>query len=136
MGQCTAIDPASAIARLGAWLAGDPASPIRRFTPAGADPDAVIDARAIFQQGHRTLAFEATPAFFRPAKGRYGLTDYEKMFCADIRRGPDIFDARGIDRDAGCVVIVRPDQYVADIAALDDFGAIGAAFERFLIPPA
>lgn len=129
-------DTASAIARLGAWLAGDPASPIRRFTPAGADPDAVIDARAIFQQGHRTLAFEATPAFFRPAKGRYGLTDYEKMFCADIRRGPDIFDARGIDRDAGCVVIVRPDQYVADIAALDDFGAIGAAFERVLIPPA
>ena len=31
---------------------GSDASPIKRFTPAGAEPDSVIDVRAIFQQGH------------------------------------------------------------------------------------
>jgi hypothetical protein len=32
-----------------------------------------------------------------PLSGRYGLHDYEKMFCPDRRRGQDIFDLRGID---------------------------------------
>jgi hypothetical protein len=32
--------------------------------------------------------------------------DYEKMFCADIKAGNDIFAMRGVDREAGCMVIV------------------------------
>ena len=71
-------------------------SPIRRATPPGGDFDAVIDLRAVFQQGHRELALEAMPAALTPRKGRYGLIDYEKMFCPDP--GDDIFAARGVDR--------------------------------------
>ena len=51
-----------------------------------------------------------------PTKGRYGLRDYEKIFCPDLKSSNDIFDMRGIDRDRGCVVVVRPDQYVATCA--------------------
>jgi hypothetical protein len=51
------------------------------------------------------------PALLLPKKGRYGLHDCEKMFCADSKSGHDIFGMRGIDRKAGCVVVVRPDQY-------------------------
>jgi hypothetical protein len=29
-----------------------------------------------------------------------------------MKNGPDIFDLRGIGRDNGAIVIVRPDQYV------------------------
>ena len=46
-----------------------PRSPVRRYTPAGADIDSVIDVRAIFQQGHRELAIEAMPAFLLPREG-------------------------------------------------------------------
>ena len=53
------------------------------------------------------------PALLLPQKGRYGLRDYEKMFCTDANGGHDIFEMRGIDREAGCMVVVRPDQYVA-----------------------
>jgi phenol 2-monooxygenase len=67
----------------------------------------------------------------RPAKGRLGLTDYEKVFRADPVR--DIFEMRGIDRSAGCIVIVRPDQYVADVMALDDDARLGRAFAGVLI---
>jgi phenol 2-monooxygenase len=42
------------------------ASPITRFTPAGADPDSVIDVRAVFQQGHRDLAVDAMPSVLLP----------------------------------------------------------------------
>jgi phenol 2-monooxygenase len=50
--------------------------------------------------------------------GRYGLCDYEKVFCADQKRGEDVFAMRDIDRAAGCMVIVRPDQYVGHVLPL------------------
>ena len=83
----------------------------------------MIDVRAVFQQAHRELAIEAMPALLLPQKGRYGLHDYEKMFCADIKSGNDIFAMRGIDRQAGCMVVVRPDQYVAHVLPLDGYRA-------------
>jgi hypothetical protein len=53
-----------------------------RCTPAGADPDSVVDVRAVFQQGHRELAVDKMPPVLLPRKGRLGLIDYEKMFSA------------------------------------------------------
>lgn len=122
----------SAIRALCDFLAEAPTSPMRRFTPAGADPDAVIDLRAVFQQDHRTLEVEAMHPFLLPRKGRHGLKDYEKMFCADPEAG-DIFDMRGIDRARGCMVAVRPDQHVAHVLPLNDFDALAAFFGGFMI---
>jgi phenol 2-monooxygenase len=114
--------PGSRIRRLWEFLASD-ASPIARFTPAGAEPDSVIDVRAVFQQSHRELAVDAMPPVLLPRKGRFGLIDYEKAFCPDPAAG-DIFDLRGIDRDTGCMVVVRPDQYVAHVLPLDGHEAL------------
>jgi phenol 2-monooxygenase len=69
-----------------------------------------------------------------PQKGRYGLRDYEKMFCADIKSGNDIFAMRGIDREAGCMVVVRPDQYVAHVLPLDGYQQLAAYFDGFMRP--
>ena len=85
------------------------ASPVKRFTPAGADPDSVIDVRAIFQQGHRDLAVDKMPSVLLPRKGKFGLIDYEKMFCPDPK-ADDIFELRAVNRETGCMVVVRPDQ--------------------------
>ncbi len=106
---------------------------MRKYTPAGEDIDAVIDVRAVFQQGHRDLAIEAMPSFLLPRKGRYGLRDYEKMFCADLKSGHDIFTMRGIDRERGCMVIVRPDQFVAHVLPLDGYAQLAAFFDGFMI---
>lgn len=108
------------------WMSDDDTSPLRRFTPIGADLDAVIDLRGVFQQPHRSIAVENTHPLLTPKKGRYGLPDTEKMFCADPRF--DIFDRRGIDRQRGCVLILRPDQYVADIQPIDAYDAITRFF--------
>jgi hypothetical protein len=43
--------------------------------------------RVVFQQAHHELAVEGMPALLLPKKGRYGLLDYEKMFCPDIKSG-------------------------------------------------
>ena len=113
------------------FLASD-TSPINRFTPAGAEPDCVIDVRAIFQQGHRELAVERMPPVLLPRKGRFGLIDYEKMFCPDPD-ADDIFDLRGVNREMGCVVVVRPDQYVAHVLPLDGHEALADFFATILI---
>ena len=123
----------SAIAALCNFLSQGRESPVRRYTPAGDDIDAVIDVCAVFQQDHRELAIETMPAFLLPQKGRYGLYDYEKMFCPDLKGGHDIFAMRGIDRDAGCMVVVRPDQYVAHVLPLDAYAQLAAFFDGFMV---
>ncbi len=130
-----AEDAAAASSRLRTlceFLGESPQSPVRRYTPTGADIDSVIDVRAVFQQGHRELAIEAMPSFLLPRKGRYGLRDYEKMFCPDLKSRQDIFDMRCIDRSRGCMVVVRPDQYVAHVLPLDAYAELAAFFAGFM----
>lgn len=122
------------LAGLCAFLADDPASPVRRHTLQDADIDSVIDVRGVMQQGFRDVNITDLPALLRPTKGALGLVDYEKSFCADLKSGQDIFDMRRIDRDKGCVVIVRPDQYVAHILPLDAHAELAAFFSNILLP--
>jgi phenol 2-monooxygenase len=133
VGAGDAAAPGSAIRKLCRFLEGSEQSPLRKFTREGADIDSVIDLRAIFQQGHRELAVEGMPSLLLPQKGRYGLHDYEKMFCPDLAGGKDIFDLRGIDREHGCMIVVRPDQYVAQILPLDAHEELATFFGRFMI---
>ena len=117
------------------FLTESPDSPIRRFTRRDADIDSVIDVRAIVQQDHRTLDAMLLPPLLVPHKGRYGLRDYEKVFCPDLQSGGDIFDLRGIDRAQGALVIVRPDQFVANVLPLDACAELTAYFSRFMSAP-
>jgi phenol 2-monooxygenase len=68
-----------------------------------------------------------------PRKGRFGLVDYEKAYCPDLKSGQDIFDLRGIERERGAMVVVRPDQYVANVLPLDAHDELAAFFGRFLL---
>lgn len=124
--------PGGVVATLCDWLLHHRDSPRVRHTAPGEDVDAVIDVRAVFPQPFRELAFERMPALLRPPVGRLGLCDYEKVFCADTRPGQDIFDLRGIDRAAGALVAVRPDQHVALVLPLHDRAALAAYFTGVL----
>jgi phenol 2-monooxygenase (NADPH) len=81
------------------------------------------DVRAVFQ---RELEVDELPPALLPRQGRFGLIDYEKAFRLDPEQ--DIFDLRGIDRDHGCMVVVRPDQYVAHVLPLDAHDALAECF--------
>ncbi|KAH0033404.1 putative flavin-containing monooxygenase, partial [Aureobasidium melanogenum] len=109
------------------------AETVGKFTPVGADIDSVIDVRGILQQGHASLNINDMPAIVWPQKGRYGLRDYEKSFCAEAVVGyEDIFTARDIDRQKGCIVVVRPDQYVANVLPLTDHDGLEKFFGGFM----
>lgn len=132
-GRADCSAPGSAIHKLSNWLESDPASPVLRHTRSSEDLDALFDFRAIFQQTFDGLAYEDMPSLLKPKCGRLGLQNHEKIFCVDHKGLGDIFDMRGIDRENGCMVIVRPDQYVAHILPLDAFEAFSGFFERILL---
>ena len=131
-GQSDSSNSGSAIHRLADWLETHPNSPIVKHTRQGEDIDAVIDVRAVFQQTFEQLAYEDMPSLLKPKTGKLGLQDHEKVFCVDHKGLGDIFDMRGIDRDKGCMVVVRPDQYVAHVLPLDGFDALSAFFAGVL----
>ncbi len=132
-GQGDDAGSASAIGKLCSYLAQSPQSPLKRYTPAGADLDAVFDVRAVFQQSHHTLPVTAMPELLFPPKGRFGLRDYEKAFCALADASQNIYQLRHVDRERGCLVVVRPDQYIAHIVPLDATEALAAFFNGFML---
>jgi phenol 2-monooxygenase len=109
-------------------LTTSPNSVLRLVTPENADVDSVFDLRAVLQQPHREARLEDLHPLLLPRKGRFGLIDYEKAFTSDT--AADIFTARGIDRERGALVVVRPDQYVAHVLPLDAY----AELSEFLRP--
>ena len=124
-------DSTSDSAQLIHFLAKSESSPVIKYTPEGTDIDSVIDVYGVFQQ--QDLAIEEIPGFLWPAKGKYGLNDYEKVFHAD--QDNDVYTLRGIDRSRGCMVIVRPDQHIANILPLNAQTALSTFFDEFMLVP-
>ena len=111
------------------FIANDASSPVLKYTPKGADIDAVIDTYAVFQQ--QDLSMHDLHGYLWPAKGKYELRDYEKVFHAQT--GNDIYDLRSIDRNQGCVVIVRPDQHIASILPVAAHADLSNFFDEFML---
>jgi phenol 2-monooxygenase len=111
------------------FLANSALSPVQKYTPKGSDIDAVIDTYAVFQQ--QDLSMHDLPDYLWPAKGKYALRDYEKVFQSQDDN--DVYDLRGIDCNRGCVVIVRPDQHIATILPLTAHAEISSFFDAFMI---
>ncbi|MFT4574633.1 MAG: phenol 2-monooxygenase, partial [Marinomonas primoryensis] len=43
------------------------------------------------------------------------------------------YEKRGVDKEEGGIIIVRPDQYVAEILPLHDYQGVTSFFEKVLI---
>jgi phenol 2-monooxygenase len=114
------------------YLAHDANSPILKHTPTGADIDAVISTCGVLQEPHHAIEFMSLPAILRPSKGKFQILDFEKAYCVNHGLNKDAFDSRGIDRDQGCMVVVRPDQYVAAVFPLDAYEELQQFFAGVL----
>ncbi|NIL90100.1 3-hydroxybenzoate 4-monooxygenase [Rhodococcus fascians] len=120
-----------ALTELSSWLLESPDSPIVRFTPQGTDIDSFFDVKVIYQQDHASVDIGAVNPVYLPVGGPFGLVDYEKVFATDP--STDIFTERGIDRD-GAIVVVRPDQYVAQVLPLSATDELATFFAGNMLP--
>ena len=132
-GQDDAGTSGAPVSILCEFLSKSAASLIRLYTPLAANIDAVIDVRAVFQQSHQQLALPGLPKLLFPTKGSYGLTDYEKAFSVVLNPAQNIYTLRGINREQGCMVLVRPDQYIAHILPLSGTAELARFFGGFML---
>ncbi|UWX96942.1 FAD-binding monooxygenase [Arthrobacter zhaoxinii] len=118
----------SPVTELAEWLDTAPDSPLAA-TPEGADRNAWFDVKVIYQQDHTGIDLGAVPAVFKPQVGPFQLDDLAKVYGADPTA--DIYEQRGISRN-GAVVLVRPDQYVANVLPLTATAELAGFFAPLL----
>jgi phenol 2-monooxygenase len=129
-----AADTGGALEDWATWMASAE-SPIARYTPAGADVDAVFDVKAVYRQPFEEIDITRVPGVFTPRTGPLELTDWEKVYASgpSAWTAADIFAERELSRD-GVVVVVRPDQYVAAVLPLTATDELSAFFAGVLLP--
>jgi phenol 2-monooxygenase len=114
-------------------MSSSPESPLARYTRPDEDIDALLDVKVVYPVLHGEVDLGRVPRLFMPITGPFQLIDYEKVYS--LHPDEDIFGARGID-SAGCVVVVRPDHYVAAVLPLTATDELAAFFAQFLVPAA
>ncbi|KAK6706515.1 hypothetical protein SNK05_010393 [Fusarium graminearum] len=109
---------------------------LKRFTPPSARYDSVIEVLTIHASERQCHDLFDFPEVLRPYDEIDGW-DYNKIFVDDksYHEGHgQLYQNFGIKPDEGCVVVLRPDQYVALVGYLDDYEALDSFFSGFMIP--
>ncbi|KAK1529689.1 phenol hydroxylase [Colletotrichum paranaense] len=109
---------------------------LRKVTPANAPLDSVIEVLTIHSAKRTdTELLRDFPDILHPFDSHTGW-DYNKVYVDDESYHEGFGDAYknyGVDKQRGCVVVVRPDQYVAWIGELEDFDDLQKYFEGCLV---
>ena len=127
-------------ARVDAFCKGldSPSSFLHRATPPAKPIDSVIEVLTIHSAKRiETELLRDFPTVLHPFDEHTGW-DYNKVFVDDVSYHEGFGDAYanyGVDKERGCVVAVRPDQYVGWIGELEDFDDLQAYFEGCLVLP-
>lgn len=113
-----------------------PTSFLRRATPPDATIDSIVEVLTIHSSPRTdTELLRDFPEILHPYDEHTGW-DYGKVFVdADSYHEGfgDAYKNYGVDKVKGCVVAVRPDQYVGWIGDLEDFGELERYFEGILV---
>jgi phenol 2-monooxygenase len=108
---------------------------LNKFTPAGKPKDEVFEVLAVhYAPRHRVTIFDF-PEVFRNFSETDGW-DYNKIFADDqsYHEGHGKFyETFGVSPQ-GCIVILRPDQYVSYVGPIDEPDAVTDFFSGFMKP--
>lgn len=120
-------DPSTATAKFlktfGAYL-DSPKSFIKKYTPATARIDSVVDVLLIHASPRYSVEWNDFPSAFKPRDHKKRM-DYFKIFTDDasFHRGHGHAYAKyGIDPKKGAILVIRPDGHVASVQPLTEEG--------------
>jgi phenol 2-monooxygenase len=112
-----------------------PSSFLKKFTPKGQKIDSVIEVLTVHSTPRHDIELLDLPEIFHPFDDRLGW-DYEKVFVDDMSYHEGHGEAYlnyGIEHETGCLVVLRPDQYVGYIGDLEDVEEVKRYFEEILV---
>lgn len=107
---------------------------LRKYTPESARYDSVFEVLTIHSAPRANIELHTLPEVFHPFDEEYGW-DYSKVFVDDesYHEGHgQAYVNYGINKRTGCLVLVRPDQYVSWIGELEDLSDLDKFFEPFM----
>ena len=109
-----------------------PTSFLTKYTPPSSSVDSVFEVLAIHSTPIGDVSIFDFPEVFRRMDEKMGR-DYWKIFAdGKSEASPGVYDVLGIS-SRGCVVLVRPDQYVSYLGSLDDVHALDEFFAQFML---
>lgn len=121
------------VQRLGSTLSS-PESFIRKVTPPGKPTNSVIDILAIHSSPRTAVEFFDFPDIFRALDEETGW-DYSKIFVDDVSYHEGhgkAYEGYGVGPE-GCLVVLRPDQYVGFVGELEDVKGVEKYFGEFMV---
>lgn len=126
------------VSTFSAYLASS-GSVLRRFTPKGEQNNSIIDVVTIHSNPLEALEFFEFPEMLRPYDEQKGWA-YDQIWsdseCAwDRHCQGKAYDAWGVDRMRGALVILRPDQHVGWVGNIEDVKELAGYFEGVLHQP-
>lgn len=111
----------------------DKRSCLRKFTPSGARYDEVFEILTVHSAPRTETTIFDFPKVFSPYDELDGW-DYSKILVDDqsYHEGHGkMYETFGIS-DNGCIVILRPDQYVSYVGSLEDVDSVNTFFSGFM----
>ena len=132
-GDISETDTAARLRRLAEFLDSED-GPIHKATPQGRDVDSFIEPIVVLSGSRQSTDQEEIHPYFWPTTGKWRMRDVHKVFVDEESYNYGhgrIYDCCGIDPKRGAVIVLRPDQYVAQVTAIDDFDAIRSFFKSF-----
>jgi phenol 2-monooxygenase len=113
-----------------------PTSFLTRVTPTHAPIDSVIEILTLHSSPRTSVEFFTHfPELLHPFSEEKGW-DYNKIFVDDVSYHEgvgDAYEGYGVDKEIGCVVVVRPDGYVAFRSEVEDVDGLERYFGGVLL---
>ncbi|KAL2853994.1 phenol 2-monooxygenase [Aspergillus pseudodeflectus] len=120
---------------IGAYLSSNE-SPLQTFR-LNNDCDSLIEPILVGYGPRHHVELNQIPSAFYPITGTNQIKDLHKIFFDDEsydKKHGHLYDYLGISPENGVIVIIRPDQYVSSVIAIDDYKRVGEFFNGCLIP--
>ncbi|KAH8929054.1 thioredoxin-like protein [Atractiella rhizophila] len=112
---------------------------VRQLTPNQHKINSLFDVITVISSKRTSSELNDFPEILRPRVGPHGGYAYDTIFADDVayhQPAGQAYNGYGIDRKTGCIVVLRPDQYVAGLFHIDHPERIGSYFESFMNVPA
>ncbi|KAF8145967.1 FAD binding domain protein [Mycena galopus ATCC 62051] len=113
-------------------------SPIKKYTPPAADLNSVIEVLTLTSSPRKALSYSAFPELVRPFVSKFRYPTYDQIFSDEVSYldgGGEAYSGYGVEVDGpGVVVLVRPDQHVADVLRFEEcVERLGHFFDGFMV---
>ncbi|KAF8849456.1 phenol hydroxylase [Acephala macrosclerotiorum] len=107
---------------------------IHQYTPKSAKIDSRIEILTLHSGKRHEVEIFDFPELFRPWTEGEGW-DYWKIFVDDVsyhEGDGKAYEGYGVDKEKGCLVVVRPDGYVGWVGGLENIGDVEGYFGGFM----